>query len=334
MTPRARRLLWLGGWLALSAALVVAARGLPLGSVARELSTVRPGWIAVAVLCGLIVLPLWTAEWVRLAPGRERPRFGTTLEVVALTSTTLNTVPFFAGEAAGVVLLVGRAGLSRGAALGVLALDQLLVGVAKLVAIAAAAAFAPVPAWVRAGVTALAVGVGVALVVLAAVAGSTTTHEAGTELRPVLLARLVAGARRHLDLARDPARIAAVVTIALLKKSAEVGAALAVQQALGVDLPWWSGIVVVAALGVGTLLPIAPANLGTYEATAFLAYRSLGVAPETAIALGAVQHVCALAAGTLPGYLLLSARSLGLMPPVAPSTKDASAPAPASSIPT
>lgn len=312
MTARRRRLLWLAGWAALSAALVVAARGLPLGRVAGELATLRPEWIAVAVLCGLVVLPLWAAEWVRLAPARERPRYGTTLEVVALTATTLNTVPFLAGEAAGVVLLVGRAGLSRGAAIGVLALDQLLVGVAKLAAIGAAALVAPVPSWVRAGVTAIAVAVGASVVALAVVASRPPrAADAG------LLARVADGARRHLDLARDPARIAAVVALAIAKKGAEVGAALAVQQALGVDLPWWSALVVVAALGVGTLLPISPANLGTYEATAFVAYRSLGVAPETAIALGAVQHLCALAAGTLPGYLLMSARSLGLLPSVA-----------------
>lgn len=331
MTPRGRRLLSLAGWLALSAGLAVAARGLPLERAARELAGLHAGWVAVAVLCALAVLPLWAAEWVRLAPAPERPRYGTTLEIVALTASTLNTVPFLAGEAAGIVLLVGRAGLSRGAAVGVLALDQLLVGVAKLAAIGAAALVAPVPAWVRAGVTLMAVAVCGSILALAVVAGSPPSR-----VGVGLLARVADAARRHLDLARDPARIAAVVALALLKKAAEIAAALAVQQALGVDLPWWSALVVVAALGVGTMLPVTPANLGTYEATAFLAYRSLGVAPETAIALGTVQHLCVLAAGVLPGYLLLSARSLGLLPAIAAGAStagaDARVPDPASSI--
>lgn len=320
-----RRHLWLAGWVALTAALVVAARGLPLGRAAGQLAQLHWGWVALAAACGLAVLPMWAAEWVRLAPSRERPRFGTTLEVVALTSTTLNTVPFFAGEAAGVVLLVGRAGLSRGAALGVLALDQLLVGVAKLAVIGVAALLAPVPAWVRAGVGALAAVVGVSLVGLAVSARTPPARGDG------ILARVANGARRHLDLARDPARIAAVVLLALLKKGAEVGAVVAAQRALGIELPWWSAIVVVAALGVGTLLPVAPANLGTYEATAFLVYRSLGVAPDAAIALALVQHFCALAAAVLPGYLLLSARSLGLLPAMAAPSPAAGATAPSSS---
>lgn len=301
-----RRLAWLGAWAALTVAVIVAARHLPLHDVARRVGAAHAGWLMTAVALGTLVLPLWAAEWVRLASRAERPRFGRTLEVVAVSSATLNTVPFFAGETAAVALLVTRAGLSKGAALGVLALDQLLVGIAKLATVAAAAAFAPVPPWVRAGVGTLSAAVLVGLVVLALLAARASAADA-----PTRLARIARAARAHLDLVRSPTRSASVLALALLKKGAEVGAVLAVQQALGLQLPWWSGVVVVAALGVGTMLPIAPANLGTYEATAFVAYRSLGVAPDAAFAAAAVQHACALAAAIVPGYLLLTTRSLG-----------------------
>ena len=65
------------------------------------------------------------------APGEpeeveEQGIVATMFEVVSVTGAVLNTVPFFAGEATAVGLLVARAGLSAGATGSLLAMDQLL----------------------------------------------------------------------------------------------------------------------------------------------------------------------------------------------------------------
>src|SRR5687767_2756609 len=91
-------------------------------------------------------------------------------EVVAVTAAVLHSIPFLAGEVAAVALLVTRAGLSRGAALSVLALDQLLVGFAKLSVLAATALVAPFPSWLRAGVLTLVVGVALLATIMVALA--------------------------------------------------------------------------------------------------------------------------------------------------------------------
>lgn len=307
---RARRLPWLLLWGALSIAVFVVARELPWRRIASVVAGQDPAWGLLAIALNLVILPLWAMEWVRLAPASERPAFRRTFEVVALTSTTLNTVPFFAGEASAVLLLVARAGLSRAGALSLLALDQLLVGIAKLTLIAAAATVAPLPGWLRSGVASLSAIVAGTTLLLVVAASVVPRDRPTTGGRAGRLAVAVRAWASGLDALRDPARAASVLALALLKKSAEVLAVVAAQHALGVTLPWWSAILVVAALGIGTLLPLGPANLGTYEATAFLVYRALGLPADTALGLALVQHLYFLVPAVGTGWLLLAWRQL------------------------
>jgi glycosyltransferase 2 family protein len=304
-----RRLVIAAAWLLLTVAIIIVGREMPWRRTMATLATQKPWWAAIAVLANLAILPLWAAEWVRLAPARERPGFRTTFGIVALVSSTLNTIPFFVGEASAVVLLVARAGLSRAGALSVLALDQLLVGVAKLVVVATAALVSPLPLWLRGGVAGLAftvILVGATLVVLARI-GSDRLRTAPSPVR-----RRVAAWSSHLEVLRDARRSASVMMLAFLKKAAEIIAIVAVQQALSVQLPWWSAIAVVAALGIGTLVPVAPGNIGTYEAIAYVVYRSLGLTSEASLALAVVQHLYFLIPAVGTGWLLLTLRSGGI----------------------
>lgn len=296
---------WLVGWIVLTIALVASAHRLPWRDTASMLTNMQPAWTAMALLLNALILPLWAAEWVRLAPRQQRPPYRTMLPVVAITSSTLNTIPFFAGEAAAVVLLVARAGLSRAGALSVLALDQLLVGIAKLAMVALAVFLAPLPLSLRAGVVGLTIAVASGAAAAFWLSGRASSGPGRSRWASTL--REVAAA---LDAVRDPSRRLAVLLLALAKKAAEVLAVIAVQQALGFALPWWSAIVVVAALGIGTMIPIAPGNLGTYEATAFAVYSAVGLPPGEALALGVAQHLCVLVPGVAVGYAILTADQL------------------------
>jgi hypothetical protein len=93
-------------------------------------------------------------------------------------------------------------------------------------------------------------------------------------------------------------------------KGVELLAIAAVQQAFGVHIGAGGTLLVLAAVVLGTMLPLAPGNLGTYEASAFLAYRYLGVAPEQALTLAIVQHVCFMLPSVGIGYLFVSAHTL------------------------
>jgi uncharacterized membrane protein YbhN (UPF0104 family) len=93
-------------------------------------------------------------------------------------------------------------------------------------------------------------------------------------------------------------------------KGAELLAIIAVQHAFGVSLPVSGSLLVLAAVLLGTMLPLAPGNLGTYEASAFLAYRYLGLSAEQALSLAIVQHICFFVPAVGYGYACISARTL------------------------
>lgn len=300
-------------WLILTAALVVSARGLPWRDALAQVRTITTPWVVLAVALNFAILPLWAAEWRLLLPKTASVSWRRMFEIVTATASVHNALPFFAGEITAAALLVTRAGLTRAAAISMLAMDQLLVGVAKLSVIASAALVAPLALWLRAGLLSLVGGVVVLAAILLPLAHRWTTASAWLRSRPgaardALATFVELGA--HLDTVRDPMRAGRVAVLALGKKALELGGIVAIQAAFGLEPSFALGLVVIAALAVTTALPIAPANLGVYEATAFATYRLSGVSAETALGLALVQHVCFLVPMLATGYVSLTVAQL------------------------
>ena len=290
----------------LTALLVIAFRTINWPRLTQSLHEAHLPWLVAAAVGFIAILPLWAAEWMILAPERARPSFRTMLDVVALTSSALNTTAFLIGEATGVTLLVSRAGLSRPAALSVLAMDQLLVGIAKLAVLGAAALALPLPDWMRGGIASLSVAV--ALLLAISLAGAWRFETLAPRMSHLLdgrVARAVTRAGEALAPLRSPQRSSAAIALALAKKAVEVGAIVCVQRAFGPDLHLGAAILVLGALNLSTLVPLVPGNLGVYEATVALIYTSLGVPVDRALAMAVVQHACYFAALALPGYVVL-----------------------------
>src|SRR5207249_4181353 len=91
---------------------------------------------------------------------------------------------------------------------------------------------------------------------------------------------------------------------ALGTKMAEGAGLLAVQYAFGVNLSIGSTALVLAAVVLGSMVPVVPGNVGTYEAGAVLAYRHLGIDPGTATILAVAGHLCFLIPSVGVGYLV------------------------------
>lgn len=85
----------------------------------------------------------------------------------------------------------------------------------------------------------------------------------------------------------------------------EAVAIFAVQQAFSTGASAEKVFGVLAATAVATLVPIAPANLGTYESAVYLVLHASGVSAEQSIAAAVVQHSLGLLATIAPGLLLL-----------------------------
>jgi uncharacterized membrane protein YbhN (UPF0104 family) len=295
--------------LALAGLVLAALQRMDLGRAAAQIASVRCEWLVLAVACYAAILPLWANQWALLAPGGHGGRGRAMLGVVALTSAVLNTTPMLVGEATAVVLLVTRAGLDRAAALSVLAMDQLLVGVAKLALLALAASVAPLPEWMSRAV----LGLLAAILLLGGtlVLAAWRHVDVAVVLERIVPARFAAAAgafARSLEPLRFPARGLPALGIALLKKAVEVAAILCVYRAFGLAVPVSAAVVVLAVLNLATLLPVVPGNVGVFEAAVVLALTRFGVTPEQALGVAVVQHLCYFVALALPGLAFAARR--------------------------
>ena len=284
-----RRLTWLAAWIVATTLLVLCARTIEWTRAADVLVTAHFGWLAVALLFNTAILVCWAAFWGALRPRAEAPvGYRRMFEIVATASSLMNTVPFGGGHASSVVLLMRRGDTSQRGALSVLALDQLGEGITKVSIFLLVAALLPLPTWMRAGVTTASLAVAAWFIVL------------------IVASRWA----RELEILKDWRRSATALACVVAMKGVELLAIAAVQQAFGVHIGAGGTLLVLAAVVLGTMLPLAPGNLGTYEASAFLAYRYLGVSPEQALTLAIVQHVCFMLPSVGIGYLFVSAHTL------------------------
>jgi uncharacterized membrane protein YbhN (UPF0104 family) len=289
-----RRARWIraGAWFVATALIVLLVRSVDPARAARIVEHVNSWWLVLAVLSNLLIQPLGASQWHSVLPDGAHVSFRRMLRLFSLTSVANNTTPSLVGHATGALLLANEPEIGRAGALTVMALDQIAVGVAKVIVIGVAAMLLPLPDWMKRGLAGL--GLAVTVVFIAAIVVATRT--------------------RHFAALRDPTRFARGVAFALCVKAAEAGAIFAVQQAFALDVSVQSVIVVLAASALGSVVPIAPANIGTYEAASYGAYRFLGFSAETALGIAVVQHVCQLLPAVGAGYVVLS------MPKLRPRT--------------
>ena len=289
---------------ALAGLVVAALQRMDLGRAVAQLAVVRGEWLVLSIACYSAILPLWASQWTLLSPRTPAARWRDMLGVVALTSAVLNTTPMLVGEATAVVLLVARARLDRAAALSVLAMDQLLVGVAKLGVLALAATVAPLPDWMTRAVLGLLLA---SLLLGGSLVLAAWRHVDVTRgLEGVVPARLAAAAGAFagsLEPLRSAARGLPALGIALLKKAVEVAAIACVHRAFGLPVPLSAAIIVLAVLNLATLLPIVPGNVGVFEAAVVFALTRFGVTSEQALGVAVVQHLSYFVALALPGLV-------------------------------
>jgi len=225
--------------------------------------------------------------------------------VVSATAMISNLVPFMVGQASGVLLLARYGGIGHASALSVYTMEQVAEGIAKLVVVVGLALFAPLPELLARGVQILAVVVsvlGVTFVVLA----FRFRHPPAAVPPASTLGRVKHfGARwaHSLEGLRTPRVFAAGIALALGMKAMELGGILAIQQALGLDLPVGTALLVLASVSFATIISVSPGNLVVFEAASFAAYRLTGVSPEHALTLSLLQHVCYLIPMVGVGYL-------------------------------
>lgn len=286
-------------WMVATALIVLLVRAVDFRRALRLVQHTNPWWFVLAVASNTLIQPFGALQWRSLLPDGVVVGFGRMFRLFALTSVANNTTPSLIGHATGAMLLASEPEVGKANALSVVALDQIAVGLVKIGVIGLAAALLPLPPWMKQGLAGLALAVGVLLGVAVVIAART----------------------RHLAALRQPRRFARGLACAACVKAAEAGAICAVQRAFGLDVTAQTVVVVLAASALGSVVPIAPANIGTYEAASFGAYRYLGFDAERALGIAVVQHVCQLLPALGVGYVLLSLPRFRARTPASSSPK-------------
>jgi uncharacterized membrane protein YbhN (UPF0104 family) len=199
----------------------------------------------------------------------------------------------------------------------VMALDQLGEGLAKVSIFLVVALAAPIPGWMRIGVATVSAAVAGLLLalVIAAHGHARLKPPEGGRLSLIARGRLFAAHwAERMETLRSVKRSLLALLLAIGTKAAEFAGLLAVQHAFGVELSIGSTALVLAAVVLGSILPLAPGNVGTYEAAAIVAYRHLGVDPSMATILAVASHVCFMIPSIGIGYLLGSWKWLKVEP--------------------
>jgi uncharacterized protein (TIRG00374 family) len=298
-------------WLLATALIVVVFRAFGWARVADIGQRVDSAWLVMAVCGNLAIQPFAAIQWRLLLPAGQRMRLRKMMSITALGSLAMNTAPALLGHASMVMLLARQPGMCHGTALSVLALDQLTESIAKVIVVLLAILVLPVPDWMQQSAIVLACAVGLFLVAMIVAAQHHDVLERwASKSTSRSLVPFAARWANRLETLRTPSRFLAALLACLGMKLVEGLAIIATQHALGVQLPASSAILILAAAGFGTMMPLAPGNLGTYEATVILAYKWLGVSTGDAVALAIVQHLAYLAASVGAGYAVLSVRQL------------------------
>lgn len=292
MSPRARTVLRLASWMLATVVAVLLVLSVNLSATRLLLRGADARWIAVALLFNLSILGLWTEQWRALMPPGSAVSFRRMLTLIGTTSLVGNTTPA-SGQVSAVVLLANEPNVSRNVAVSVLALDQLIEGFTKLVLVGIAATLVPLPSWMRPTLFVLALSMTALVVGLALFSSQSRWFQPYVEALKSL---------------RDTRRIAVSIAWCVLSKLSEGVAIVAVQLAFGVEVQMSTTILVLAAVHLGTMLPLAPANIGTYEASVMTAYRQSGLPAEMALGLAITQHVCLLVSTAGVGYVLFVLR--------------------------
>lgn len=270
----------------------------------------------------LVNLPLRAWRWQFIFPTDQRPRFRTCLIVLGIGNMANFLLPGRAGDLSRCVLIGDRTSLADSSrTLATLAVEKVLDGLALVGMVFFSVWALRPPHWVIDLLRVAVLIFGGALVLLVLLRYQTK-----------LLIRGVRNTFRFLRLSFLEEKFDGLLTsfadglasvssasqmLALLLMTAAIWiteAALiwGLAMTLGLAVSFKSAVVASAILGLGLMIPAAPAGLGTYELFGTEAFKLAGIAAGSALALTVVIHAWVFVANILLGLCLLATKGISL----------------------
>jgi uncharacterized protein (TIRG00374 family) len=265
--------------------------------LARQVAGLRWGWLAAAVALDVLGYVAQGLRWRLLLTPAGRVTTLQATEAVYAGLFANEVLPLRFGELVRAHLVSRRIGKDMLAVLPSMAVERLFDGIWLAVCIGVTAIVMPLPpALMRAA------GILGAAVLAAAALFLWTVLRQGGERKTSRwrigrwLASLAADLRA---IARD-APVAAALAASLLLLISQAGAFWCVMPAYGLPIAVWAGVAVFVIVRLGTAVPNAPANVGTYQFFAVLGLQLFGVDKTAATGFSLVVFLVL----TVPLWLL------------------------------
>jgi len=244
-----------------------------------------PVLLAAAAVNALSLLLRGTRWWVFLRPAGA-PSLGVALRGAIVGSGLNNVLPANGGEAARVVLVARSAGISSATVLAALALDRLMELLSAIGLLLAAPLVAPLPAsldrWREHAAIALAVGLGVCLI-LTRQAPSDATHRAEGSWHSrgrAYASRFFAGIRA---LPTAP-RLASALGLSLLAWAGQLATYHLGARAVGLPVTLGASTAAMLAVNAAFLVQATPGNVGVFQLMYALVMTAFGLPRDAAVA--------------------------------------------------
>jgi uncharacterized membrane protein YbhN (UPF0104 family) len=289
-----------------------------LRELGRQLLATQWGWVAFAVVAGLVGLWARARRWRWLfPPGPEPPGIVAATMIGYMAN---NVLPLRAGEIVRIYVMAqklresGRMTGTQGFWLvtATMVVERVLDSLAIVLMLATLVLLIPVPRVVEWGAGVLLVVDVVGISALIAIA------RAPEVCRRLLLrltwrwpraARLVTSVfdtgLRGLDGIRTGSHLPRLALWTALVWLLPASAAWAMLRAVHLDLPLIAGWTVIAFVGVGISVPSAPGYVGVFHWAAALALSVFGAPASAAVAYALLYHASALVPITVVGWVFL-----------------------------
>ena len=310
------------GLLVSAVSLVLVVRSVDVAAAGRIVAGAAIGPLIVAMAIFLVGVALRFVIWRTLLPPRadgSRVSAGRLAPILMVGLLGNAVLPARLGEVIRAYLVSRRENVALGGALGSIALERVVdtAMLAMMAFVAAVAAGAAV--WMVRG-TGLLAAAGVVVLVALATTGLRPFMGLLTRLSAIhaLEAPLGAVGRRLERFVHwsggSHRRRAMGITMCLSGAAWLCNAAMfgLVGQSVGASISPVGALLIMAITVLSTAIPSAPAYVGTYELAAVTVATSLGVPPETALALAVLSHVLGLLPTAIGGSAALAYLGGGL----------------------
>jgi glycosyltransferase 2 family protein len=313
-SPAQRALVWAG--IAITVALVaVAVREFDLGEVWEAVRASEGRWIAPSLALLAVAVWLRAIRWRGLFVAETRPPLRPVTSSLLIGYLFNNILPLRAGEAARLVALHARTRLSRTQIAATVGVERAYDVVGLLLILALALPFLPEVTWLRAAAW---LGAAIAAALVVAVLVLLRYEERGLRvlLWPLRRLPLVSAERwehaprnavRGLRGLTDPRMAASALAWTVASWLVLSLSAWVLMLGFDLELGPAAGVLVTVAIGLGMVIPSAPAAVGVFEAATIVALAAFGIAAAPALSYALVLHAVNFVPYILAGGLVLLA---------------------------